>query len=246
MSGTLEEMAQAIFNHWFVDFEFPDKNGKPYKSSGGKMKNSDGRLMPVMWEQKKLGNTLSLLKDGSHNPPKRVNEGIRFIAGASDVEHFDIDFSKCTYISKEDCAKIHKYFELKENDALLTIVGTVGNVAIVKKSDLPFSLQRSIAILRAGHEIEYSYLYLFLNTTEFKRYIASRLNVTAQPGIYLGTLSDAPIIVPPRDVMEKFHKIASEIISSMQKNSIENRTLSSLRDSLLPKLMSGEIRVEGI
>lgn len=245
MNKTLEAIAQAIFKHWFIDFEFPDEDGRPYKSAGGEMVHSSelASLIPKEWVSRHLGDVLSLLKDGTHLPPKRTEFGIRFIAGASDVKHLEVDFTGCTYITNSDYASIHKYWKVQAKDVLLTIVGTVGNVAIVKEEDLPFSLQRSIAVLRAGERVSYSYLYFLLNSWRFKQYLLSCMNPTAQPGIYLGTLSRFEVCVPPKKTMAEFDRLVEPMIVRMQRSNSESHILSQIRDSLLPRLMSGKIRV---
>lgn len=199
--------------------------------------------IPKDWVAGKLGDVLSLLKDGSHNPPARVSSGIKFIAGASDLKHFEIDFENCTYISKEDYDKLHKYWEIRSNDILLTIVGTIGNVAIVTERDLPFSLQRSIAVLRSNDKSSPFFLYFFLNTNMFKYFLTSHVNPTAQPGIYLGTLSNADIVIPKKETMELFDRLAKSVIIRMQQVNNEIKILSQIRDVLLPKLIYGKMRL---
>ena len=242
MNATLEAIGQALFKRWFVDFEFPDEHGRPYKSSGGKMIESEMGEIPEGWSYSSIGEHLSLLKDGSHNPPKRVASGIRFIAGASDVKDFSVDFTGCTYISQEEYQKIHKFWSPKVRDVLLTIVGTVGNVAIVQKNDLPFSLQRSIAVLRSD-KLPLSFIYLLLKGRYFQTEIKKRMNTTAQPGIYLGSISQIKIIVPDKEIITSFDITLRNIIENMQSNVGESRDLMTLRDGLLPRLMSGKIRV---
>ena len=243
MNKILEAIAQAIFKHWFIDFEFPNEEGKPYKSSGGEMVDSELGEIPKGWNVEPLGSVLSLLKDGTHLPPKRVDKGFKFIAGATDVKHFFVDFSKCTYITKEEYQKIHKKWTLRPDDILLTIVGTLGNVAIVRERDLPFSMQRSIALLRVSEKIPYSYLYFLLNSDFFKGELQKRINPTAQPGIYLTELSKIKIIVPNKRIADLFHSVAQSFIKFMQSRIDNSDILTDLRDSLLPKLISGKVRV---
>jgi type I restriction enzyme S subunit len=173
-----------------------------------------------------------------------VQEGIPFIAGATDVKHFSVDFSKCTYITADDYNAIHRKWNVQADDVLLTIVGTVGNVALVSQKDLPFSLQRSIAVLRPGPMLSSSFLYCLLLSPGFRAAVDSRLNPTAQPGIYLGSLAAIPICLPPRQLVTAFDSVASTVFVKMQKIVLESRTLVTLRDTLLPKLLSGEIRVK--
>ena len=228
----LEMIIQSIFKSWFIDFdgitEFED-------SELGKI--------PKGWKVIDLKNSLSLLKDGSHNPPKRVESGIRFIAGATDVKHFTIDFSKCTFITQKDYEEIHKTWQIQSHDILLTIVGTIGNVAIVNQNDLPFSLQRSLAVLRPNEKIDFIFLYCLLNSNKFEQFLYSNLNTTGQPGIYLGTLGGFQFVLPPKPLIEKFFKLSQTIVSNIQKNYSNMDYLMKIRNSLLPKLMSGEIRV---
>lgn len=228
----LEQIIKSIFKSWFVDFD-------------GQTELIDSELgqIPKGWQVIDLKNSLSLLKDGSHNPPKRVESGIRFIAGATDVKHFVIDFSKCTFITQKDYEEIHKTWQIQSQDILLTIVGTIGNVAIVKDEDLPFSLQRSLAVLRSNEQMDFVFLYCLLNSNEFEQYLYSTLNPTGQPGIYLGTLGGFQFVLPPKPLIENFFKLSYPIVSNIQKNYLNMNCLSKIRDSLLPKLMSGEIRV---
>ena len=243
MNKALEAIARAIFKHWFIDFEFPNEEGKPYKSSGGEMVDSERGKIPSEWVVQPLGSVLSLLKDGTHLPPNRIKDGIRFIAGATDIKHFYVDFSRCTYISEEEYLKIHKKWNPRPNDILLTIVGTVGNVALVRESDLPFSMQRSIALLRANEKITYTYLYFLVDSHRFKAELKKRINPTAQPGIYLNELSKIQVIVPTKKIVELFHSVILQLLDFMQFGIYNSQTLSDLRDTLLPKLVSGKIRV---
>ena len=228
----LEQIAQTIFKSWFIDFD-------------GQTEFEDSELgkIPKGWKVIDLKNSLSLLKDGSHNPPKRVESGIRFIAGATDVKHFTIDFSKCTFITQKDYEEIHKTWQIQSHDILLTIVGTIGNVAIVNQNDLPFSLQRSLAVLRPNEKIDFIFLYCLLNSNKFEQFLYSNLNPTGQPGIYLGTLGGFQFVLPPKPLIEKFFKLSQTIVSNIQKNYSNMDYLMKIRNSLLPKLMSGEIRV---
>src|SRR5580704_15314098 len=108
--------------------------------------------LPEEWQVTNLSSGLELLKDGTHSPPKRQEKGVRLIS-SGEIRFGHIDFSTCTYISKEDYSELQKYYEIKENDVLLTIVGAyLGRVAIVRRTDLPFSAQRAVAIFRTKKE----------------------------------------------------------------------------------------------
>jgi len=235
MNKTLEEMAMALYKHRFVDFG-PFQNGKFVESELG--------MIPEGWKNVEFRGILSLIKDGSHNPPKRVENGVKFIAGATDIKKLEVTFDKCTYISRVDYDQMHRNWEVREGDVLMTIVGTIGNTAIVQKMDLPFSLQRSIAIFRANPEIPNNFIYLLINSTDFRGYVQAHTNPTGQPGIYLKTLGDFKLSIPKNEILNQFNIIITPWFRQMFSNLNENQTLTTLRDTLLPKLISGQIRVK--
>ena len=178
-------------------------------NNNNSMRYTEIGYLSTNFNLKKLIDVLNLLKDGVHNLPPRSNFGIKFIAGATNIKYLDINFTKCAFISYEDYKKIHKYYEIKTNDVLLTIVGTIGNVAIVKKTDLPFSLQRSIAILRPNKKIlDHKFLFYWLTSPKFKQLLYSRINPTAQPGIYLRMLGELKIPIPNMIIQNRIANIS--------------------------------------
>ena len=188
--------------------------------------------LPNDWELLELGSILSFITDGVHNPPKRTTNGIKFIAGATNIKYLNVDFTNCTYISKEDYDKIHKFYSIEPNDILLTIVGTVGNVAIVKENDLPFSIQRSIALLRSGPLLYYRFLFYWLNSPEFKKVVYSYVNSTAQPGVYLGVIKQFKMPVPKLSEQKAIAKILSGLDSKIELNQKMNETLESIAQAI--------------
>ncbi len=210
-----------------------------------KFKQTEIGKIPEDWEEGELVNHLDLLKDGTHNPPKRVNKGIKFIAGASDLTYRNIDFSKCTFITEEEYNKIHKFYKLKEGDILLTIVGTVGNVAIIQKEDLPFSLQRSIAILRPKKGLNNNYLFYLITSSIFRNQLFSKINPTAQPGIYLGELGKIRITFP-KDPKEQLSivSILSSLDEKIELNNKMNKTLEAIGQIIFKKWFIDEKKEE--
>ncbi len=228
----IEKILQTLFKSKFINFDDQTK-----------FENSEIGEIPKGWSVIKLKDALSLLKDGSHNPPKRVSSGVKFIAGASDVKHITINFSKCSYITQKDYEIMHKKWKVEPRDVLLTIVGTIGNIGIVQQSDLPFSLQRSLAVLRCNDKMDYSFLFCLLNTSEFKQFLYSNVNTTAQPGIYLGMLGSFEFVLPPKEKLNEFKKTSSLIIEQIQTNYKNILNLIKIRNLLLPKIISGQIKI---
>ena len=150
MNEALEAMARALFKSWFADFDPVRAKGE-----GGDVGlpasladlfpdsfvDSELGGIPTGWEVRAAWQCLALLKDGGHNPPKRVPRASGSLP-VDCIRHFSVDFAKCTYVSQEDYQAMHRKWSVQAGDVLLTIVGTVGNVALVAENDLPFSLQR--------------------------------------------------------------------------------------------------------
>ena len=200
-------------------------------SNNGREINNISSL-PIDWKLMELGSVLSFITDGVHNPPKRTVNGIKLLAGATNIKYMNVDFKNCTYISKEDYNKIHKFYSIEPKDILLTIVGTVGNVAVVKENDLPFSIQRSIALLRSGPLIYYKFLFYWLSSSEFKKKIYSYMNSTAQPGIYLGVIKQLQMPVPKISEQKAIAKILSDLDAKIELNKKMNKTLEAIAQTI--------------
>ena len=118
------------------------------------------------WFEEKLGNLLIILKDGTHNPPDRKSKGIPLLASES-IHDGIIDFKKGNYISEKDYFILQKKYKISINDLLLTIVGTIGRVSMVNEK-IPFSVQRSVAILRTNNRIIPKFLYYYISSSFFR------------------------------------------------------------------------------
>ncbi|MGY3706903.1 restriction endonuclease subunit S [Lactococcus lactis] len=148
------------------------------------------------WEERKLGNELTLLKDGTHGTHQDVIEG-PFLLSAKNIKNGKIIIDEITdrKISVGEYNSIHKRFSLEKGDVLLTIVGSIGETAIIE-NPIGITFQRSVAYLRPSHTILSQFLFTTINGQKFQMELRKRQVVSAQPGIYLGDLSIIPILIP--------------------------------------------------
>lgn len=187
-----------------------------------------------------------LLKDGTHNPPKRIPNGVPLITGIT-LEKGFISYDKMTYISVEDYKRIHKNYQPIENDLVITKIGTVGKVAILRACDLPICIHCNSALLRFNNSLISQYwAYWLLQSSNFKNEFNKRITNTVQDFVSLGRMEDIKVLLPTSDVIQKYNPIFQYYVETLSSINIENQRLSELRDSLLPKLMSGEIDVDSI
>lgn len=158
-----------------------------------------------------------------------------------------IDWDKAGYISKE------RYFEspeimLKTGDILLSKDGTIGKIGYVDYLELPTSVASGIFVVRNNmpDTISTVFIYYLLKSKLFKSFIAARTEGSVIPHLYQKDFMEFEFPLPCPKKMVEFEKITGPMFSQIINNLIENKKLSSLRDGLLPKLMSGEIDVTAI
>ena len=148
------------------------------------------------WEQRKLGESLSFLKDGTHGTHADAVDG-PLLLSAKNIKDGTVKWDESDRrISQEEYEKIHSNFSLKTGDVLLTIVGSIGEAAILKDYE-GVTFQRSVAFLRPKDDILSDFLYTEIQTPTFQKELESRKSTSAQPGIYLGDLAEIPLQYSP-------------------------------------------------
>ncbi|WP_343290200.1 restriction endonuclease subunit S [Turicibacter bilis] len=241
MNETLEEMAQALFKRWFVDFEFPNEEGKPYKSSGGEMVESELGMIPKGWNIK-LASEVVDVKDGTHASPKVVNEGYPLIT-SKHINGDRLRIEEANLISETDYVEVNKRSKVDTGDILISMIGTVGLLYYVQDLDVNFAI-KNLGLFKTSKTVEMQeYIYLYLKQTSMKNYIECRLAGTTQKYISLTELRKIPVLLPTCDLLHTFKEKIEPLLKMKQENINQNQSLVNIRSTLLPKLMSGEIRV---
>ncbi len=145
----------------------------------------------------KLLDCLSLLKDGTHNPPKRIEKGIPLLTGQN-IDNGFINHKDITYVSLEDYNKIHSKYAPIIGDLVITKIGTVGKVAVLRKQDIPMTIHCNSALLRFKN-IHYSTAFFVLNSNDFQNEFHTHKNQTVQEFINLEQLGNLEIKIPECD-----------------------------------------------
>ena len=230
INKTLENMAQVIFKQWFVDFEFPNEDGEPYKSSGGEMVESELGVIPKGWEVVEL-NKLAKLTMGLSPKSESYNTdyiGTPLLNGAADFNNGLIKANKFTTQPTRICEK---------GDLVFCIRATIGNITF---ADQEFCLGRGVAALKP---LSGSYIGLIYFNLDMAM---ERLKANATGSVILGLskpdINNLKIILPSEDILNRFSEISNNILNFKHNFEREIGELIDIRDSLLPKLMSGEIR----
>jgi type I restriction enzyme S subunit len=134
---------------------------------------------------------------------------------------------------------------VEKNDILYTIAGTIGRVAIVDEAILPANTNQAIAIIRSNPEIiPHLFLYLLISDKNFQKKLHSKVVHAVQANLSLSVLANMYATFPPKETIFRLFAPIENLLLKIQQNNQESRTLAEMRDRLLPKLMSGEIRVK--
>ncbi|HFI0142643.1 TPA: restriction endonuclease subunit S [Streptococcus suis] len=234
----LEAMAKTLYDYWFVQFDFPDENGKPYKSSGGKMVYNDQlkREIPEGWGVDSLWNIATFyngLAMQKFRPASEIDESLPVIKIREMFSGFSKDTEKAsTAIPKE---------------------------AIIEAGDILFSWSATLEVILWGGEKGALNQHIFKVTSEkypksfiyneLRSYLKvfktiAELRKTTMGHITQDHLKQAMIIVPPNDLIDEIHNRISPILKQQLDLKQQNQELTQLRDWLLPMLMNGQVRVE--
>ena len=243
MNETLEEMAQALFKRWFVDFEFPNEEGKPYKSSGGEMVESELGMIPKGWDIKKIIDISKQIGSGGTPSRKKVEyygDEVLWLKTKEldDTYKFDTE-EKITSIGlKESSAKIYP-----RNTIMIAMYGaTVGKLGIISK-ELSFN-QATCGIIVNDELPSHEYLFQWLKYNRDS--IINLATGSAQQNLSVSVIKNIQLLCPNKNIVMLYKSLIESIFKYKEKNQYQNSSLKKLRDSLLPKLMSGEIRVSDL
>ena len=237
LNEKLEEMAQAIFKSWFVDFE-PFKDQPFHETELG--------MIPEGWEVCYLGDFIHEIETGKREKGGAINYGIPSI-GAEKIERISYyDFSSEKYISWDFYNNLKKG-KIKDCDVLLYKDGAYTGKSTMFIDNFPYkecAINEHVFILRTNKKRYQSFLYLFLNQKKIKELIHSLASSkAAQPGLNQKEISSVMFIKPSEDILNNFENMIFPLLKHIVHNLKENQRLASLRDTLLPRLMSGEIKV---
>ena len=242
MNTELEAMAKQLYDYWFVQFDFPDENGKPYKSSGGKMVYNEKlkREIPERWEVLKSEDILSF------------SNGINYTKGITgDKEYKIINVRNITsssiYINKDDLDNISlpskqaSNYLIGNDDIIIARSGTPGSTRLI---DNPHDILFCGFIIKGSlKDIIYKYFLLFflkqLEGTEATKTGGSILQNVSQE-----TLKSLIIPIPDKKLLNNFNEKIISFFTLLNNNQCEINNLTRLRNSLLPMLMNGQVTVE--
>lgn len=255
----LEQMAQAIFKSWFVDFD-PVKakmnGGQPEGMDGAtaslfpeKLVESELGLIPEGWSLQTIKSLSEKISKGTTPSKKDLasatdEPSIRFLKVKDIDDQGEILRDKLEVIPESIHVSKLKRSILEREDILFSIAGTIGRVAIVDQDLDNVNTNQAVAFVRLKDKQTYLPLvYMSMRENRLQQKAISSIVQGVQANLSLANVGDMEVIVPSEDILNLWNKHYSSILQMIKSNFAQSRQLAGLRDTLLPKLLSGEIEL---
>ncbi len=222
INAELEAMAKTLYDYWFVQFDFPNAKGKPYKTSGGKMVWNEElkREIPEGWEVKPLSSTADFKNGKGFEKNNFLEGGAYFVFGSNGI------------IGKTNSCLF---------STPVIAIGRVGaNCGEISYSLAPSWITDNAVTSQPFEKQSFWWLLYSLRSINF----ANITGGSAQPLITQGKLKSLHFSIPPQDLLFHFYESINPFFELQQNNSLQNQQLASLRDWLLPMLMNGQVKVK--
>lgn len=241
INDELENMAKTIYDYWFLQFEFPNEEGKPYKSSGGKMVWNDElkREIPEGWINGLISDLGEIISGGT---PSTKHDEYYSKNGIAWVTPYDLSKTTDKYITHGEKDISQKGLEkssaklMPKGSILLTSRAPIGYIGISSNEVTTNQGFKSIVPYNKSNS---EYIYYLLKS--IIPYLKSLGNGSTFAEISKETLSNIPIVIPNKDIIDNFNNKVIHLGKIREIKEQENRELTSLRDFLLPLLMNGQV-----
>ena len=239
INDNLEQQAQALFKSWFVDFE-------PFRDQP--FVESELGMIPEGWRVVSLDEMTSKFGTGL-NPRKnfKLGEGNNYYVTIKNMGNNRVYLDdKCDKVNDEAVEKINKRSKLQKGDLLFSGIGTIGRVALITETPTNWNTSESVFNLHPSEIVSSEFLYILLLSDVFQQYVKLHAQGGVQQGIRMASLKDYKMAIPKYSIIREFDNKIVPLVSLAKSNDDETDRLASLRDTLLPRLMSGELKVNEI
>lgn len=248
INNNLYELSQKIYNRWFVDFEYPISSNQTYKSNGGSFKEVDGLVVPDNFIVNKLDEICDCQNGHAFYKEGYNDSGLMVIdLGNVSLQGNFIYTNADKYIDRNRIP--NEKFIVKKNDLVMIMTDRKATMDLLGKTakiyeDKEYALNQRIYRIRPT--INVNYVYSFLNSSSTLEKLKGLALGSVQKYVNTNHINDLKIVVPSAEIMNEYSKVVDPVFKRMEENILENRNLEIMRDSLLQKLMNGEIDLDNI
>ena len=257
INAKLEQMAKRLYDHWFVQFDFPfdfaqgkpNADGKPYKTSGGKMVWNEvlKRVVPSGWEVVSLKTVIKQINTGLNPRDNFVlgNGKVKYVTVKNLTESGMIDFSNCDLIDEEAQSIVHNRSDIKIGDILFASICPLGRCYLINEEPKDWDINESVFSIRPDNrKISSEFLYTVLRDSYYVKKMTQKATGSIFKGIRINDIEKLEIVLPPKEIISAFNEKTLSIFNYQLSISKEIQKLTALRDRLLPLLMNGQVEVE--
>ena len=237
INENLEQQAQALFKSWFVDFE-------PFKD--GKFVDSELGMIPEGWRVGTIGDYCKIRSGFAFKSSWWTEKGVKIVKIKNISSSGILNMDDCSYVSKENVSKA-KEFSLKPGDILIAMTGaTIGKFCLVPALKEEMYVNQRVGKFFLGENpiMKIPFIHGLLKCENIISQIINKGQGSAQPNISGNDIETIPIIYPPEDIILKYNELVSPYFSMIIENISACDFISQLRDTLLPRLMSGELEIK--
>ena len=238
LNDNLEKMAKQLYDYWFVQFDFPDENGRPYKSSGGEMVWNEKlkREIPKEWTCTELNKWLEIKSGFAFKSETYISKGVYKIITIKNVQDHYLDTTSCDYVDQIPQG-MKNWCVLSLNDRLISLTGNCGRLCVVTEKNL--LLNQRVGLLACDDEY-LDYAYLLLSSNELQAVCANLAKGAAQANLSSVDLCKNVAVLPELNILKAFNKHISPIMKNFIQNQTQITYLTKQRDELLPLLINGQ------
>ena len=239
INDNLAKMAKQLYDYWFVQFDFPDENGRPYKSSGGAMEWNEKlkREIPKDWSCTELNKWLEIKSGFAFKSETYLSKGTYKVITIKNVQDHYLDTSSCDYIDQIPLG-MKEWCKLSVNDRLISLTGNCGRLCVVTEKNL--LLNQRVGLLACNGEY-LNYAYLLLSSSEFQTVCVNLAKGAAQANLSPVDLCKNMAVLPKLDTLKAFNRHINPIVQNYIQNQVQIANLIKQRDELLPLLMNGQV-----
>lgn len=238
----LEETAQAIYKQWFVEFEFPNEDGLPYKSSGGEMIESELGEIPKSWQVMEISAICEITSSKRIFEDEYKKDGIPFYRGKEITQKKAGEvISDLIYISIERYGElVNKFSKPTKGDILMTAVGTIGSSYMVDEEEFYFKDGNVMWFKHFKQNGSNFYLYDFMQTDQFKSLISEITIGSTQSAITIKTFGQQKLAFPEKNTLNNYINLSVALNTNLKNKRNEQMALSKFKNLLLSKLATIE------
>lgn len=237
INENLEQQAQALFKSWFIDFE-------PFKD--GKFVDSELGMIPEGWRVGTIGDYCKIRSGFAFKSSWWTERGVKIVKIKNISLSGILNMDDCSYVSKENVSKA-KEFSLKSGDILIAMTGaTIGKFCLVPALKEKIYVNQRVGKFFLGENpiMKIPFIHGLLKCENIISQIMNKGQGSAQPNISGNDIETIPIIYPPEDIILKYNELVSPYFSMIIENISACDFISQLRDTLLPRLMSGKLEIK--